>query len=179
MTVATLPEVTPLGNALRTHFLAQQASAETLLSLILEQGRAIRAREVEGVLARLAQIQHEMERRGELERDRSVLLAHAAGQLGIPAHTVTLEAIVTLLSPSEAGPIRDMSARLRGMLEEIGREHQINRALMRQELAFLEHLTRIIGNGPGEQLGYGPTATSSVAPTRAAQPTLRSLDFSA
>jgi hypothetical protein len=41
---------------------------------------------------------------------------------------------------------RERSAELRGLLAEIAREHGINRALMRQELAFLSHLTRLVGN---------------------------------
>ena len=46
------------------------------------------------------------------------------------------------------------SAELRGLLAEIAREHGINRALMRQELAFLSHLTRLIGQEA--EPGYSP-----------------------
>ena len=49
------------------------------------------------------------------------------------------------------------SAELRGLLAEIAREHGINRALMRQEMAFLDHLTRLIGQEP--DTGYGPTGS--------------------
>ena len=43
---------------------------------------------------------------------------------------------------------------LRGLLAEIAREHGINRALMRQELSFLDHLVRLIGHEP--EPGYSP-----------------------
>ncbi|MEN3279641.1 MAG: hypothetical protein V7607_781, partial [Solirubrobacteraceae bacterium] len=51
---------------------------------------------------------------------------------------------------------RARSAELRGLLAEIARVHGINRALMRQEMAFLDHLTRMIGQEP--QTGYRPPA---------------------
>jgi hypothetical protein len=47
---------------------------------------------------------------------------------------------------------------LRRLLAEIAREHLVNRALMRQELAFLDHLTRLIGSD--ELPGYSPVATN-------------------
>ena len=46
-------------------------SAQPLLRLVLAQGEAIRARDVERVLAKLAEIQTEMGRRGRLEQERT------------------------------------------------------------------------------------------------------------
>ena len=42
---------------------------------------------------------------------------------------------------------RERSSELRGLLEETQREHHVNRALMSQELAFLDHLLRLAGAG--------------------------------
>ena len=50
--------------------------------------------------------------------------------------------------PGDAQAACERSAELRGLLAEIAREHGINRALMRQELAFLSHLTRLVGGEP-------------------------------
>ena len=72
----------------------------------------------------------------------------------MPARAVTLEALTTLMAPLEAATARERSAELRGLLDEIAREHGINRALMRQELAFLDHLMRLVGDEP--EAGYGP-----------------------
>jgi hypothetical protein len=72
---------------------------------------------------------------------------------------VTLEAMTTLMQPAEANGARNRSAELRGLLAEIAREHGINRALMRQEMAFLDHLVRLIGQEP--DAGYGPTGSDS------------------
>jgi hypothetical protein len=159
---------TALGVRLLQHFQTQLASAQTLLGHVLEQGRAIRAREVEGVLAHLAAIQGEMERRATLERDRAALLLEAAGRLNVPAHTVTLDAMSALLAPAEADAAREASAQLRGLLDEVSREHQLNRALMKQELAFLDHLTRLLGGGAPEggyqRPGTVPTGTAGAAP---------------
>jgi len=146
-----------MSNALEAELLvhldAQIASAQRLLGYVLQQGKSIRARDVDAVLARLTDIQTEMGRRGSLEQDRAGLLQRAGAALGVQAAAVTLERLCALVSPPAAQAARDRSAELRGLLAEIAREHGINRALMRQELAFLAHLTRLIGNEP--EAGYG------------------------
>jgi hypothetical protein len=129
------------------HLDAQMDSARRLLGAVLEQGAAIRAREVSDVLRTMTDIQAEMSGRGRLERERTDLLTRAGHTLGLAPEAVTLEALVTLMGPEEAQAARRRSAELRGLLAEIAREHGVNRALMRQELAFLEHLTRMIGGG--------------------------------
>jgi hypothetical protein len=145
---------TVLEAELLVHLDAQINSARTLLSLVLEQGKAIRARDVDAVLARLTAIQTEMGRRGALEQDRAALLQRAGAALGLPATAVTLERLCQLVTPSAAAAAMERSAELRGLLAEIAREHGINRALMRQELAFLSHLTRLIGQEA--EPGYSP-----------------------
>jgi flagellar FlgN protein len=161
---------------LLVHLDTQIASARKLLALVLEQGKAIRARDVDGVLGRLADVQTEMGRRGALEQDRAALLQRAGIALGVPAAQVTLERLCALVTPGAAQTARERSAELRGLLAEIAREHGINRALMRQELAFLAHLTRLIGHEP--EPGYGrPDGTPAAGPT--APPIHRVLDLQA
>ena len=167
---------TTLGPALIGHLDAQLVSARRLLEAVLRQGQAIRAQDVESVIARVAEIQGEMERRGRLEADRNRLLEQAGAALGLPAHAVTLEALTSLLSPADARGATERSAELRGLLAEIAREHATNRALMRQELAFLDHLTRLMG---GEsETGYRPPAALST-PAAPSASTLRTLDLQA
>ena len=98
----------------------------------------------------------------------------AGAALGRPAHEVTLEALCALVSPGAAELARQRSAELRGLLAEIAREHGINRALMRQELAFLSHLTRLLGAEP--EGAYAPPAG---APRAAAPSVHRVLDLQA
>ena len=146
------------------HLDAQIESARRLLASILAQGKAIRQQDVEGVMSRLADIKTEMDLRGRLEADRVTILTRAGMELGVQPAGVTLEGLTTLMSPAEAELARARSAELRGLLDEIAREHGVNRALMRQELAFLDHLMRLVGQEadagytPG---GQGPTAPSS------------------
>ena len=154
---------TMLEAELLTHLDAQLISARRLLGLILEQGKAIRSRDVDGVLGRLAEVQTEMGRRGALEQDRAGLLQRAGASLGVLATEVTLERLCLLVTPAAADSARERSAELRGLLGEIAREHGINRALMRQELSFLSHLTRLIGREtePGYQASGGTTPAPS------------------
>jgi hypothetical protein len=176
----------PLGDAVLAHLQVQLESAGALLQAVIAQGRAVRLRDVETVLARMADMQAESERRGRLERERTVLLTHAAGLLGIPPHTVTLDALCTLLDAETAGLARERSARLRGTLDELQKEHAINRALMKQELAFVEHLTRLLGGGaglhdadtyarPGSRIAGGAAGPAPASPPSA----LRALDLRA
>lgn len=185
MSVVAAPARSPLGDAVLAHLQVQVESANALLQACIAQYRAIRGRDVEAVLARMADMQAESERRGRLERERTVLLNHAAGRLGIPAHAVTLDALATLLDPETAREARTRSAQLRGTLDELQRQHQVNRVLMKQELAFVEHLTRMLTGGegaagpqtysrPGE-----PAAPMSPFGGRPRTPVLRGLDLEA
>ena len=165
---------TMLEAELLAHLDAQINSARRLLQLVLAQGAAIRERDSEAVLARLADIQSEMGRRGSLEMERTGLLQRAGTALGVPATTVTLERLCALVSPGAAQMAMQRSAELRGLLSEIAREHGINRALMRQELTFLSHLTRLLGGDP--EPGYRPPGASG---SPGAPPVHRALDLQA
>ena len=165
---------------LLAHLDAQIASAGRLLGLVLEQGAAVRRKDVEGVLARLGDIQTEMGRRGQLESERMRLLTSAGQALGIAPSQVTLESLCALVTPGAAQVARTRSAELRGLLAEIAREHGINRALMRQELAFLSHLVRLVGNE--HEGGYRPggdAGKEGATPAAAARPLHSVLDLQA
>ena len=150
--MSALATTSPLGADVLAHLDAQLDSARRLLDLVLRQGAAIRRQDVDEVLARLSDLQVEMELRGQLEQQRTALLNRAGAQLGVAGHAITLEAMTSLMDPASAATARNRSAELRGLLAEIQREHTVNRALMRQELAFLDHLTRLMSGQ--EDLGY-------------------------
>jgi FlgN protein len=158
------------------HLDAQIASTQRLLEAVLRQGEAIRRRDVEAVLALVAQIREEMDGRGRLEAERTRLLAGAATLLGVQPAEVTLERMASLMPGDLAAAARERSATLRGLLTELEREHTVNRALMRQELAFLDHLVRLIGSEP--EAGYGPAAGRTASATGAGAG-LRALDLTA
>lgn len=161
-----------LGTDVLEHLDEQLVSTRRLLAAVLAQGAAIRERDVEGVLGRVSDIKAEMAVRAGMEDERRALLVRAGQALGISPAAVTLEAMSTLMAPAHAVAARDRSSELRGLLAEIGREHAINRVLMRQELTFLDHVLRILGNEP--QGAY----TASEPPT-SATPALRALDLQA
>lgn len=163
MTATAIRTDAELSHAVLGHLEVQIGSARTLLGSILAQGQAIRSRDVEAVLARLADVKTEMSRRAALEEQRTNLLVRAGISLGVPAPQVTLDAMTTLMPANEAARARQRSAELRGLLAEIAREHGINRALMRQELSFLDHLVRLIGQEP--DTGYKPGGAEAPAPT--------------
>jgi hypothetical protein len=136
------------------HLDRQLESSRRLLAVVLAQGEAIRRQDVEGVLARLGEVQAEMVRRAQIEQERDVIVRLAAARLGVDPDAVTLESVCEGLAPADAARAREQSAELRGLLAEIARVHGQNRVLIRQELAFLDHLMRVLSGTP--QGGYTP-----------------------
>jgi hypothetical protein len=151
-----------LTNDVLAHLDAQIASAARLLQVVLEQGAAIRGRDVDGVVRQVTSFQAELERRSRVEEDRVRLLSRAAAALGLAPGEVTLTRIATFMAPREAELAHSRSAELQGLLSELGREHAVNQALMRQELAFLDHLLNLIE--PLPSLGYEARGTRSTMP---------------
>jgi hypothetical protein len=131
-----------LGRDFVAHLGQQLESARRLLQIVLTQGAAIRAREVHAVVAAAGEMHVELERRKLLEAERARLLARAGVLLGLDPGAVTLEPMCRLLDGPTAELARARSGELRGRLREIRREHHTNRALMTQQLAFLDHLMR-------------------------------------
>jgi len=158
-----------LGHDVIRHLDVQLTSARRLLQIVLEQGEAIRARDVQSVVRYAGALQVEMQRRAAIEQERTQLLVRAGAQLGITGASVTLELLSRLLTPEAAIVARERSAELRGLLEEVKREHTVNRALLQQELAFLDHLLRLVGgddSGAYDAAGERPSA----GPATSAQP---------
>jgi hypothetical protein len=112
------------------------------------------------VIERLRDIELEMGERRRLESEREALIDAAADLLAVPVDDVDLEVLVALGPPDEADAARRFSAELKGIVGEIERRHIENRVLVRQELAFLDHLMRAIAGTP--QGGY--TMTQPAAP---------------
>jgi len=126
------------------HLDAQISSARSLLEVVLEQGAAIRARDVQTVVRLAGILRGEMGRRQMLEEERSRVLTRSGERLGVPAEGVTLALLGTLMNPPEAERASARSAELQGLLHELQREHSTNRALMQIELGFLDHLMGIL-----------------------------------
>lgn len=143
------------------HLDRQLAAARRLLGVVLEQGAAIRARDVRNVVQLTGILHAELQRRQLLEGDRARLLERAGARLGVSAASVTLNLLEGLMDPAAAAVASARSAELRGLLDEVHREHYCNRVLMSQELAFLDHLLRLAGGGG--DLGYDAAGDRSKA----------------
>lgn len=161
--------VAPTGDAqlaadLLAHLAAQIGSAERLLAIVLEQGGAIRRRDVHGVVRLAGMLHGEMSRRQQIEQERSGLLARSGLRLGVPPEAVTITRLAALLDPDSAAQAVARSAQLTGMLHELQREHLVNRALMKVELSFLDHLMKTLSldANPGyDATGAGATRAHS------------------
>jgi len=137
------------------HLQRQLESSRRLLGIVLAQSAAIRRRDVESVLASLTDVQAEMGFRQRLEDERAVLLRSAAAERGVAPDTIDLEAMLVGAPAGEAAEARARSAELIGLVNETGRVHEQNRLLLKQELAFLDHLMRVLSGTP--QAGYSPS----------------------
>ncbi len=176
--VPALVETDPLASDVLAHLDGQLASVQRLLEIVLEQGAAIRARDVHTVVRFAGLLHGELARRGPLEDTRSALLQRAGALLGIPAQAVTLSRLSVLLHPAHALLAAERSAQLRGLLEELRREHSCNRALMQIELSFLDHLMQSLALDAGVH-GYDPRGSTTSSASAARHGALRVLDLSA
>jgi FlgN protein len=173
---AILPAVS-LGDDVLSHLAAQIGSAERLLEIVLEQGKAIRGRDVHAVV-RLAGLLHgEISRREALDRERAELLRRCGARLGVAAEGVTVTGLAALMDGEMAAQALARSAQLRGLLHELQREHMLNRALMKVELSFLDHLMRTLSLD-GAPI-YDASGLEASAPASASSGGLRVLDLQA
>jgi hypothetical protein len=154
---------TALTGEVLAHLEAQLIAARRLLQVVLEQGVAIRNRDVRGVVQLTGVLQAELQRRQLLETQRLALLQRAGTRLGVPGGSVTLALLETLMDPDSALLGGARSAELRGLLETVQREHHVNRALMGQELAFLDHLLKLAGIGGDESYNAGGDRLATTA----------------
>lgn len=169
MSLPVISTTGQLGTALLAHLDDQLRSADRMLDLVLRQARAVRVRDIEVVLALVGQIQAESDARARLESDRTALLTQAGAQLGVHGSAITIDAFCSILDPATAFEARERSERLRGVLREVRDEHLVTRALMRQELAFVDHLVRLMGDTDDANNGtYAPPSgpRSAAAPPR-------------
>jgi len=158
---------------LLAHLESQVESSRRLLQALISQTEAIRDHKVEDVLLRLRDIQVEVAGRARIELDREALLERAGHALGLAPDVVDLNAMLPLLPLEERAPALALSAELKGLVKEIERVHAHNRILIRQELAFVDHLLRAMSGTP--QGGYTPQgAAGTPAPVQ-----LATLDFRA
>jgi hypothetical protein len=144
-----------LTNEVIAHLEMQLVAARRLLGVVLEQGAAIRNRDVRSVVHLTGMLQAELERRRLLENERMLLLARAGVRLGANPASITVAMLEKVMDPASAQLAAARSAELRGLLEEVQREHYVNRALMSQELAFLDHLLKLAGLGGDESYNAG------------------------
>ncbi len=147
------------------HLDAQLSSVRRLLEIVLEQGAAIRERDVHTVVRLAGLLQGELSRRQQIEHARLLLLERAGVRLGVGAKEVTLSRLREIMDPAGAELAAVRSAELRGLLNELRREHSCNRAIMRIELSFLDHLMKSLALDNGVH-GYdlrGSTSTEGGA----------------
>lgn len=153
-----------LAADLLAHLAAQIGSAERLLEIVLAQGAAIRRRDVHEVVRLAGMLQGEMSRRQQIELERTDLLARSGLRLGVPPEAVSISRLSAILPPQSAAQAVSRSAQLTGMLHELQREHMVNRALMKVELSFLDHLMKTLSldaNHVYDATGAGGTTARS------------------
>jgi len=174
---ATAPRVDPLlTNDVIAHLDAQLASAARLLEIVMAQHAAIVERDVDAVVRQVSAFQAEFQRRTRIEDERARLLARAGAALGLAPTEVTVTRMTLLMEPHHGRTAQTRSAELQRLLGELERQHALNQALMRQELAFLDHLLNLVE--PSAALGYESGGTVSSMPA-APLPGRHSLDLHA
>jgi hypothetical protein len=158
------------------HLEAQLLAGRRLLAVVLEQGVAIRRRDVQEVVRLAGMLQAEVQRRKLIDAERARLLERAGARLGVDASSVSITLLASVMERDAAVEAQRRSSELRGLLDELQREHTCNRALMNQELAFLDHLLRLADGD--SRIGYD-SAGDHRAATSSASARRRVLDMEA
>lgn len=165
------------GRELLIHLDEQQRSFERLQIALELQAQAIRERDVDGVLRQSGLIEVEGTFRGTVEARRQALLHRGAGLLGVDPATVTLTDLCQLVEGPEAREAQERSDRLVELLEDVRRLHDVNRALLRQEIVFLEHLLSLSGRSFPST--YSAPRGARRRSSETAEASLRALDLQA
>lgn len=147
-----------------SHLNTQLASARRMLAIVLEQATAIRERQVPTIVRLAGALQAEMHRREVIEIERESLMTRAAAKLRVAPEEVTIAMVASVMDEESARVAINRTTELRELLEEIQSEHQTNRALMQQELAFLDHLLRLAGSAGGYESTGDRVSTRRRAP---------------
>lgn len=156
-----------LAGEVLAHLSTQLESARRLLTIVSDQAAAIRQRAIPDVVRLAGALQVEMHRREVIELERTRLVARAAAELTLPVGDVTMTTFTRVMDDDGAELARERTLELRALLVQIQREHQTNRALMHQELAFLDHLLRLAGGtGSYDAAGDHTSARRTRALTR-------------
>lgn len=146
------------------HLDVQLESADRMLAVVLAQAAAIRRRDVPEVVRQATLLQTEMHRRELIEAERMELLERASVKLGVSAADISIRMLTVVMDADSAELARERTAELRDILHKIQREHETNRALMQQELAFLDHLLRLAGSAGGYGSGGGQASVRRRGP---------------
>ncbi len=157
--IVTAPRDEGLAAEVIAHLDAQIVSARALLALVLEQGAAIRERDVTAVVRLAGMLRGEMGRRELLDEQRTLLLGRCGARLGVPPEQVTVSGLLAGIGAEQGARMSARSAELKGLLAELQREHSCNRAVMQIELGFLDHLMSALAiDGVN---GYDPHGSST------------------
>lgn len=151
-----------LTNDVLAHLDAQIASSARLLEIVMRQHEAIGLRDIDAVVHEVSAFQAEFQRRARIEDERNRLLNRAATALGLSPAEVTVTRMTMLMAPHHAQLAQTRSSELQRLLDELTRQHSLNQSLMRQELAFLDHLLNVVE--PATALGYEPGGTVNAMP---------------
>lgn len=156
-----------LAGEVLAHLSTQLESARRLLTIVSDQGAAIRGRAIPDVVRLAGALQVEMHRREVIELERARLIERAAAELTLPVGDVTMATLTRLIDGDMTELAHERTLELRRLLVQIQREHQTNRALMQQELTFLDHLLRLAGGtGSYDAAGDHTSARRTRALTR-------------
>jgi hypothetical protein len=138
-----------LTHEVLVHLSAQLDSARRMQAIVLEQAAAIRQRAIPQIVRLASSLQSEMHRREVIEAERLKLLERAGAKLGVSPSDISITMLAEFMDEVSAEMTLSRTSELRRILQVTQREHTTNRALMQQELAFLDHLLRLAGSAGG------------------------------
>jgi hypothetical protein len=142
----------------------QVAVWQRLLTLSQAQRRALEQQDVHSVHALLQEIEVAMLDRSRTEVRRGMLIAQAAGVLGIPAEDITRDAIVAYCDEAQRDQLVAAAEELRALIVELDAVVGRNAAMLEQELAIIEVLVQGATVDVSARATYGKHGMQQEAP---------------
>jgi flagellar biosynthesis/type III secretory pathway chaperone len=138
----------------------QEALIRRLIELGREETRALKAEDLAGLSALIAEQEQCGRKLRELEVRRLSLQLELARQLGLVEGESSLQGLAERVGPGGEELVNAVK-RLRRSFEELKELNRINRALVQQALTYINRVLALLGAGTG---GYDHEGQVKVAP---------------
>ena len=137
----------------------QIGNLSTLEGIIRNQKECLEKRDVQGVIASIAEQGQCLERVHRMDKERKRLMTGIQRMLGLGSGEITLRELTDNLDPGVGAELRSTGEAIRATLENIGRVNRDNRRLIEHSLKVVQEMIGAISGAAPASHTYGESGT--------------------